>query len=512
MNRSAFFAAILIVAVAFGSGLANASDIVVSNPGLPEEPKRVDNANGVVPADVTLYNDARYPDQQYWDVLTDFYRGRSEIESVHEAFEDFSKEPVRVAVLDGGFYDSPDIEWQGGINLSEIDDDKGIELGDDFRQYDPETCDNTHGQAVTSIIGATADNNTLHAGIAEVELYGVRVLGCNNSGLMSDVTEGINWAARHSSQVDQGYPAIDEPVDVINISISGGREDCPVQVQDAIDYANSLGITIVVAAGNSSKDAGGVSPANCDGVITAAAVNEGGDQAYFSNYGSAIDIAAQGKGVVGEDGMDSNGSYVSAEWAGTSFSSPIVAGIIAYTRSLTGNEDPQVDRDLVNASATAFSNTSETLGPGVLNAPLMVENAFGPLIEGGVTAEQVLADPSRCNNALWTDNSPISFPVCELYELSYEGTVSIPDGYEMMVFKGDSDNPLAMEQDNLVKASKEATFAFQLSEPSSKNYGIQLCKPGVSDCQGPIEPIDVRTTIRCSEAAAVAHTTEKTGL
>lgn len=502
-----YYASILAVAAlaVLGASQAWASETMMGNPELPDEPEEVDGSNSVVPANVTFYDDTRFADQLYWDALTDDYRGRSEIEAVHKAFEGQDKEPVRVAVLDSGFYDSPDMDWKDGVNLSEEDDDKGIEIGDDFRQYDPDSCDTAHGQGVASIIGATQDNGFMLAGIADVELFGVRVLGCNGRGPLSDVAEGILWAAADPSHEGQGYPALDEPVDVMNISISGNSADCPSELQDAIDYANDEGVTIVVAAGNSNAETDSKTPANCDGVITTAAVDRSGDQADFTNHGGEIDIAAQGVDVVGSSGTDGEGRYRTSRWDGTSFASPIVAGLVAYIRSLSDNDDPDVDRDWVTASTTGFADTDDTLGPGVLNAPLMAESALGSNPDDDIKAEQILADPARCNNALFTDEAPVSLPACELYELRYDGIISIPDGYELMVFEGDSDDPLAAEQDNLVKGSEEATFVFQASSSSEKDYGVQVCTPDMSDCKGSLQSLDIATTIQCSDTEAVAE-------
>lgn len=495
----------VVAAALVVSAQASGSELTFSNPELPSEPEVVDGSNAIVPTDVTIYDDTRFHDQLHWDVLTETYKGRSEIESVHKAFEGYSKENVRVAVLDGGFYDSPDIDWAGGVNLTAADEFQGIEVGDDFRQYDTDTCDNAHGQAVSSIIGATADNNFLLAGIANVALYGVRVLGCGGGGAQSELADGIRWAAAHPDHDGQGYPSLDEPVDVINASISAkDKGDCPQDLKDAISYANDRGVTVVVAAGNASVKASEKAPGNCPGVITVGAVDSSGSQAGFTNYGNAVDISAQGVSIVGSSGTDGNGYYRTSRWDGTSFSAPIVAGIIAYTRSLTGNDDPQKDRDLVNASGTGFASTDNSLGEGVLNAPLMAENAFGPEIDQEVTAKQVLADPARCNNALFTQHSPISVPVCELYELDHDGAIEIPDGYELMVFEGDADNPLAPEQDNKVEGASESTFVFNPSNPSG-DHAIQVCRPDFSDCKGSLAPIDVVTTINCSDSQAVAQ-------
>ena len=118
----------------------------------------------------------------------------------------------------------------------------------------------------------------------------MRVIGACG-GQMADIADGIMWAAG-SKEVPDTKPNR-TPVKVINLSI-GGPGACSSADQEAIDYALSKGISVVVSAGNDSIDVADSTPANCNGVISVAALNQLGDLAYYSNYGKSVTLAAPG--------------------------------------------------------------------------------------------------------------------------------------------------------------------------------------------------------------------------
>jgi len=108
---------------------------------------------------------------------------------------------------------------------------------------------------------------------------------------VADIADGIMWAAGNKKV--PGTKPNRTPVKVINLSI-GGSEACSSAYQEAIDYALSKGISVVVSAGNESADVAGSEPANCNGVISVAALNQLGDLTYYSNYGKSVTLAAPG--------------------------------------------------------------------------------------------------------------------------------------------------------------------------------------------------------------------------
>src|SRR6185295_182926 len=95
---------------------------------------------------------------------------------------------------------------------------------------------NGHGTHVAGIIAAAAGNGEGIAGVAPgARVLPIRVLGANGSGYLSDVANGIVYAAEHGA-------------DVINLSI--GATSSLDAMTNAIAYARSQGVVVVAAAGN----------------------------------------------------------------------------------------------------------------------------------------------------------------------------------------------------------------------------------------------------------------------
>jgi serine protease len=148
-----------------------------------------------------------------------------------------------------------------------------------------------HGTHVAGTIGAATNNAIGIAGINwNARIVPVRALGVGG-GAMSDIAEGILWAAGIAVP---GLPLNPNPVKVINMSLGGASLTCPLTYQAAIDQAIAKKITVVVAAGNNNLNVSGFSPANCKGVVVVAANNRTGSKASYSNFGAGISIAAPG--------------------------------------------------------------------------------------------------------------------------------------------------------------------------------------------------------------------------
>lgn len=197
-----------------------------------------------------------------------------------------------------------------------------------------------HGTHVAGTIGALTNNRQGIAGVAPgTTIVPVRALG-RCGGYDSDIVAGVLYAA--GQKVD-GINRTIEPVDVINMSL-GGRGDCSEEMQKAVDIARENGVTVVVAAGNSNRNARYFSPANCRGVVTVASTGRDGDRAYYSNYGSTIDIAAPGgdqslytyNGIystvlASKTSPTSEAAYSFSQ--GTSMAAPHVAGLAALVKN-----------------------------------------------------------------------------------------------------------------------------------------------------------------------------------
>jgi len=172
---------------------------------------------------------------------------------------------------------------------------------------------NGHGTHVAGTVGGTT------YGVAkQVSLVPVRVFGCTGRGSTSDVISGINWAiGNHGSG-----PA------VMNLSLGGSYSK---SMNDAIAAAVADGISVEVAAGNDAVDACTASPASEPTALTVAASNITDGFAYFSNFGTCVDLIAPGVDITS---AWNTGDTAVATISGTSMATPHVAGAAAAYLSL----------------------------------------------------------------------------------------------------------------------------------------------------------------------------------
>lgn len=241
----------------------------------------------------------------------------------------------------------------------------------------PASSSSWHGTQVASIIAATANNVKGMAGVApEAKILPVRALGpCG--GYLSDITDGIIWAAGGSIA---GLPANPTPARVINLSL-GAIEPCSATFQNAIDFAYGTGAAVVAAAGNENRPAAESSPSNCQNVVSVAAVARTGSLAPYSNYGFAVDFAASGgdrsqspaDGIVVafNQGTQASGEETYAFSSGTSMAAPHASGLAALLMSRLGNlaTPANVEARLKStAKKYAWNCVTKTCGSGVLDA------------------------------------------------------------------------------------------------------------------------------------------------
>jgi thermitase len=238
-----------------------------------------------------------------------------------------------------------------GVRASHPDLAGKVLAGRDFASGDSDPSDeNGHGTAVAGLIGAVSGNSTGMASVAwNTSILPVRVLDKDGSGSHSDIADGIVWAT------DQG-------ADVINLSLGGTGSSSTLQ--SAINYAWSKGVVIVAAAGNNG-DSVPCYPAACTNVVAVSATNSSDSRTSWSNYGSYVDIAAPGANVLTLSG--SNG-YEAMD--GTSFSSPLTAGVVALMRAANPalSNATIVNALLANADDIGASGKDNDFGHGRVNA------------------------------------------------------------------------------------------------------------------------------------------------
>lgn len=231
---------------------------------------------------------------------------------------------VTVAIIDTGVdTDHPDLAaslvtgYNAINNSSNANDDHG------------------HGTHVAGIAAGIINNSAGISGVSgKSRIMPVKVLGSNGSGYTSDITEGIYWAVDHGAKV-------------INMSLGGPYYD--QASQDAVDYAYSKGVIVIAAAGNDNTSSPSY-PAALNHVIAVSATDQNNGKAWFSNYGSYVDLAAPGVSIYSST-FDGSYGYKS----GTSMASPFVAGAAALLLSQDNTMTP-------SELETTLENTALDLG------------------------------------------------------------------------------------------------------------------------------------------------------
>jgi len=276
---------------------------------------------------------------------------------------------VKVAILDSGI-DQNHPELANKVVLTKVFATSAI---------DPNVQDhNGHGTHVAGIIAATTNNGQGVAGTCpDCQLMIGKVVtndsNGNATGSTSDIVSGITWAADNGAKV-------------INLSLRTTTSGSAPLYQQGIDYANSKGVVVVVAAGNDASNAQ-VWPAANTGVVSVAATDNQDQMASFSNYGTFVKVAAPGVNILSTLPTTTNAKKILnyGYLSGTSMASPMVAGVIGLLwASPYGTSNTAVINRLY-ATADKIAGTGTNWTEGRINAG----NALGalptptPTIPGG---------------------------------------------------------------------------------------------------------------------------------
>jgi thermitase len=203
-------------------------------------------------------------------------------------------------------------------------DAKHEDLSGNYRSVDPKSDADPqgHGTHCAGIAAAVSNNSIGIASAAPsvdyIEVTGFRVT--NNFGI-------ITQKAIIQAMID----AADNGVDVLSLSL-GGRSDHAKQkaYNAAVRYVNDKGAVVVVAAGNASENAKYTAPANAEGVIAVAALDQDLNKAGFSNSVQDLEMALAAPGVNIYSTIPGD-RY--ASFNGTSMATPMVSGTIAMMKA-----------------------------------------------------------------------------------------------------------------------------------------------------------------------------------
>eukprot|EP00127_Corallochytrium_limacisporum_P005978 Clim_evm55s215 gene=Clim_evmTU55s215 len=176
-----------------------------------------------------------------------------------------------------------------------------------------------HGTHVAGLVGSTT-----YGMAKKTTIIPVKALDNSGAGAVSDIISALNWVISDVNSKGRQNKC------VINMSLGGSAST--ILDNNVINAINN-GCVVVVAAGNDAQDACNTSPARVEAAITVGAVDDTDVQASFSNFGSCVDIWAQGVRVTSTFIGSSTATGV---LSGTSMASPITAGVVA---TLVSDED-----------------------------------------------------------------------------------------------------------------------------------------------------------------------------
>ncbi len=308
-----------------------------------------------------------------------------DIDIMHQ--EGFRGEGMMVGVFDGGFSNISQL-----APLSHLFTSNSILLTKDFVTNRNNVENNeSHGTRVLSVMASNAEDEYIGAApAADYLLFVTEAPGEYR-------VEEYNWLFAAEMADSAG-------VDVINTSLGysefnddsmnysyADMDGKTTVITRAANLAASKGILLVNSAGNQGNDAWNfiTAPADSEAVLAIGAINSAFSRATFSSFGPSADgrikpdlsALGQGTAVVTASGNIANQN-------GTSFSSPIVAGLVTgfwqAFPSLTNFEVIQIMKE----SASQFDSPDNELGYGIpsyVRAAELASNYETP-IESGVVA------------------------------------------------------------------------------------------------------------------------------
>jgi subtilisin family serine protease len=268
-----------------------------------------------------------------------------------------------LGVVDTGVkWDHPDL---GGfwLNADEVagndKDDDANGFVDDMRGWDFQNSDsnplddNGHGTAVTSVAAARTNNAVGVAGVAGgVTVIEAKAMNASGNGDTAREASALNYLAAQGARV-------------VNASIGSGYSQALADVVTA--HPDTL---FVASAGNDGADDDATPQYLCalpsENVLCVGASTNADERASFSNWGATtVDLMAPGTAI--DAANRSNNGY--AFWQGTSFSSPMAAGVAALLFSHRPQATPaMVKRAMMDGVDAVPAFAGITVTGGRLNA------------------------------------------------------------------------------------------------------------------------------------------------
>lgn len=281
-------------------------------------------AAGIVVAPVVPVAPAHAVDHQI-TAADEAYYSRYSLASLHA--QGYTGEGVVIAVIDG-YIDTSIPELAG----ADIQDKTPCTV-----QTDQET--NDHATYIAQFLVAP------EFGVAP----GATIYSYAQAGLKRDAGSDCSLGSNPHALADQAgliEQALNDGANIISISTSFARSDAE-SLRWAVARAVVRGVPVVVSMGNEGERNPDDVLGTWGGVIGAGALETDGRYADYSNWGDGVSLVAVGEGVARQ--ASTNRIFTVA---GTSFSAPLIAGVLALAWAGFGS-DITSDQILQALAATA---------------------------------------------------------------------------------------------------------------------------------------------------------------
>ncbi len=370
--------------------------------------------------------------------------------ALHNAYQlqdmGFRGQGMHIAVIDAGFFNADQLD-----GLQHVFEDGRILSTKDFvAGGDSVYEDHYHGAAVLSVI-AGKQEGVFIGSAPEASFHLLRTEDAGSETWL----EEYNWvlAAEYADSVG---------ADIINTSLGYSEFDDTLQnhtyadmdgnttvIAIASDIAASKGILLCTSAGNSGASPWQyiTTPADADSVLTVGAVDSLGIRAPFSSVGPSSD--GDVKPNVCSVGWN---TYMISPWAneimqgnGTSFSSPMMAGMVACLWQALPDKSNMDIKMLVEQSSSQYNAPDSLLGFGIPDFYKIYNEQTGVeyLTPQQDIIERVFPVPFQQNTQVVYVSSNNQMVYLEL--LTTEGKIIYSKGYKVKTGK----NLIKLEVDGM---------------------------------------------------------------
>lgn len=214
-----------------------------------------------------------------------------------------------------------------------------------------------HGLPVTSVISTCPNNSKGIVGINANSSVTMLEWGGGSSRATDDLfiwamgDKNICNLERESGQIKCDAPN-SLPADIMNASFGSHSGDPRYRrtLLRTIKWINQQNGILVAASGNDSRSADKHFPAAATGVISVGATTNQGKAAGFSDWGETVEALAPGQFV--NTAAENDTAKLSS---GTSFASPIVAGVLSLMRSVYPGLNWKTSIYFLQSTATRMS-------------------------------------------------------------------------------------------------------------------------------------------------------------